>query len=75
MTLIVKKLRSEKHHVLHCWQLFDDNHLLSRTLCKLSDDVMVDHSHVPTTIGGPRIDVKESEKLEKEFKEKVSASF
>jgi len=41
-------LRSEKLHVLYYWQLFDENHLLSHSLCKLSDDVKVNSKHVPT---------------------------
>ena len=76
MVIIKKKSRSEKSHVLHCWQLFDDNHLISRTLCNLSDGLRVYSYHVPITIEVPGSASKEAEKkLEKEFKEKVSASF
>ena len=62
--------------MFHYWQLFDDYHLLSHTLCKLNDDVRVDSNDVPTTISTPGSASKEAEKkLEKEFKEKVSNYF
>ena len=70
-------LRTEKSHILYYWQLFDDNHLLSHSLCKLSDSVRVDSNNVPpTTLTTPGSANKDNDKkLEMEFKEKVSNSF
>ena len=50
MVIIDFFLRSEKSHVLCHWKLFDDNHLLSHILCKLSNDVRVDSNNFPTAI-------------------------
>ena len=63
---IIEKMRSKKYHVLCYSQLFDDDHLLSHNLCKLSDDVRVYSNHAPTTIRTPGSAIKEAEKkLEK----------
>ena len=51
--------------MLCCWKLFDDNHLISHALYKLSDDVRVDSNHGPTINGAPGSASKEAENLEK----------
>ena len=45
------------------WQLFDDDHLLSHTLRKLSDDVRIYSNHVPRKIATPGSASKEAEKI------------
>ena len=60
-----KKLRPEKYHMLCYWKLFDNNHLLSHTMCKLRYDVRVDSNFFPVTIGTPESASKEDEKCGK----------
>ena len=70
-------LRTEKSHVLCYWQVFDDDHLLSHSLCKLSDSVRVDSANVPlTNMATPGSAGKDDDKkFDRDFKEKVSSSF
>ena len=52
-------LRSENPHALCFWQVSDENEILSHSLSRLSDDVKVDSSNVPTTNELSRNNMKE----------------
>ena len=68
-------LRQHESHVLHYWQFFDDNDLLSHSLAKLSDETRANSRSVPVTCTSPTRTRNDDKKTDVEFKEKVSASF
>ena len=44
-------MHGENPHVLHFWQINDENNLLSHILAKLSDNSKVDSDNAPSTTG------------------------
>ena len=66
-------LKEEKSHLLHLWQLADENDVLAHSLAKLSDSGKVDSDNIPST--AEHISNEKSNKIEENFKMDVSAAF